>query len=458
MNAEKVGGDSSTLWAAEGVVQLEGEGSQPVSSGTVSVEDDAGTQGSDSSRLSLAPGTVVDGTYRVLREIGRGAMGVVVRAHDERLDRDVAIKLIRAEYAAAGFRTLFEQEARAMAHVKHPNVVPIFSFGEHCSIPYFVMEFIEGRTLEDYIDEHGSRVDPDVAVRILSEVCLGVAAIHEADTLHRDIKPSNILLDANLHPSVTDFGVSVSGTASLARRKEIVGTPAYMAPEMTFPKPGAVLTPLADVYSLGCVAYELLTGSPPFAAVSGHELMMLHGTRPVPLPRSIRPDLPEAYEKIVMRALEKDPAVRTASAAALGRELLGVRSAASEPERILVAEDDASYRQLLCIELEREFPNARVDGVANGVAVFSALSEGPASVAILDLNMPGIDGIKVTELLRSSPDASPMPIIVLTGSGGPSEWRRLQSMGADRFLVKPVNMSDLTAAVRSSLRERAAKG
>jgi CheY-like chemotaxis protein len=212
------------------------------------------------------------------------------------------------------------------------------------------------------------------------------------------------------------------------------------------------------VYSLGCVAYELLTGEPPFAALSGHELMMLHGTRPVPAPRSIRPGLSEAYEKVLLRALEKDPAARTQSAEALRRDLLAAQGAASEPQRILVAEDDASYRELLRIELGREFPNARIDCVGNGMAVLSALSEGPASVAILDLKLPGIDGIKVTELLRSSPESSPMPIIVLTGSGGPAEWRRLQSIGADRFLVKPVNMGDLTAAVRNSLKERAAKG
>src|SRR5262249_3495616 len=224
------------------------------------------------------------------RELGRGAMGLVVRAHDERLDRDVAIKLIRADLAAPGFRALFEQEARAMARVKHHNVVPIFVYGEHCSIPYFVMEFVEGRTLEDFIDDEEGMTKLDVAVGILTEVCLGVSAIHRADTLHRDLKPSNILLDATLRPSVTDFGVAVSAHADLLRRTEIVGTPAYMAPEVTFPKGGSGPTPLADVYSLGCIAYELITGEPPYAATSGTELMMLHAKRPVPLPASVRRD------------------------------------------------------------------------------------------------------------------------------------------------------------------------
>lgn len=400
-------------------------------------------------------GSLIDGKYRVEGELGRGAMGVVVRARDESLGRQVALKLVRAELMTEGFLDRFRQEARAMARVNHVNVVQIYASGEHQTVPYFAMELVSGRTLEEWLEEQGGLVELGVALRILNGICEGLSAIHAVDTLHRDIKPSNILLGADLHPRIADLGVSTIYQAGRLSQPEIVGTPAYMAPEVGFPVPGQVTTPRADIYSLGCLAYELLTGESPFVAEADQECLFQHATAPVRPPSSVRPDLPTAFDAVLLRALAKDAEERTPTVEEFRRDLRLASGDVAEPVRILVAEDDRAFRELLEEHLRREFPDAEVTCTPNGLAALQALEERPASVAILDLNMPGLDGFEVTRRLRASERASTMPIIVLSGFGGPAEWRKLSSIGADRFLVKPVSLDDLVTSVRHSLRERA---
>jgi serine/threonine protein kinase len=399
-------------------------------------------------------GELVDGKFRVVRELGRGAMGVVVLADDEALDRKVALKLVRADLGAPGFRDRFLEEARAMARVNHANVVQIYASGEHETLPYFVMEFVSGSTLEEWLEQRDGSVEVSLAVRILVEICVGVSAIHAADTLHRDIKPSNILLDSDLHPRIADLGVSMTYETGRTSRAEVVGTPAYMAPEVAFPMPGQTSTPRADVYSLACVAYQLLTGQPPFTAENEQQWFLKHATAPVVPPSTIRPDLPLAFDAVLLRALEKDPEARTPTIETFRHELLLANGDLVEPVCILVAEDDDDFRELLKEHLQSEFSEAEVVCVPNGLAALQALASRSVSVVILDLNMPNLDGFEVTRRLRAQQNAETIPIIVLTGSGGPAEWRRLASIGADRFLVKPVSLDDLTASVRHSLRER----
>src|SRR5579859_4710422 len=166
--------------------------------------------GADSGeRPRLVPGTIIDGVYRVIGELGSGAMGIVFLAHDSTLDRLVAIKLVHDDLCDESIRRRFVAEARAMARVRHPNVLQIFSYGEDSGAPYFVMELVDGPTLADWMAQSAHPPPLDVAVKILEGVSEGVAAIHMADTLHRDLKPSNILLDTNLRPRVADLGLAL---------------------------------------------------------------------------------------------------------------------------------------------------------------------------------------------------------------------------------------------------------
>jgi eukaryotic-like serine/threonine-protein kinase len=405
----------------------------------------------------LGPGDWIGDVYRIDAALGRGAMGLVFSAVDEVLERRVAIKLIRSSAHPETFRQRFMLEARAMALVSHPNVLTIHAFGEHKQSPFIVMELVEGQTLERWLALRRSNLDLDTSLRILNQVCLGVSAIHAAGTLHRDVKPSNILLDRELRARVSDLGLAVrysDGTMI----KELVGTPGYIAPEVLFDRnESGSATPQSDLYSLACVAYELLTGQPPFAAGSPSALAVLHATAAVPPPSSVQSQLPKAFDDVLLRALNREPTQRMSSVELFRRALMEARSDSLEPTRILVAEDDPDFRALLQALLEQEFPAADVECVADGQSAVEAFDRHPASVVLLDLRMPKLDGMETTSLLRARDAARAVPIIIMTASGGAQEWALLSELGADRFLVKPVNLDDLVNTIRGSLRVRSSR-
>jgi len=402
-------------------------------------------------------GGIIGEQYEVTGELGGGAMGVVLSAIDRVLERRVAIKLIRSNLRAEDFRERFMLEARAMALVSHPNVVTIHAFGEHEGNPYMVMELVEGQSLDHWLVQYGPRPDLDAALRILNQVCLGVSAIHAAGTVHRDLKPSNILLDEQLRARVSDLGLAVQFRDG-ALIKELVGTPGYIAPEIQFDvSVDGGATPQSDVYSLGCLAFELLTGEPPYSASDDLGLAVLHATAPVPMASDVRRDLPHAFDQVLSQALAKDPKQRTQSVELFRRALLEARNDSLEPVRILVAEDDPDFRELLQLVLAQEFPGADIECVADGRQAVAAFDRRPASVMVLDLQMPEMDGVAVTALLRSRPQSQQVPIIVLSASGGSKDWQLLSSLGADRFLVKPVNLDDVISTIRRATRERSSR-
>lgn len=398
------------------------------------------------------PGDWIADTYRIESELGGGSMGVVFSALDKALERKVAIKLIRAGARFEDFKKRFLLEARAMALISHPNVLTIYAFGEHESNPFIVMELVHGETLETWLEAEGGKAELDAVLRILDQVCLGVSAIHAAGRVHRDLKPSNVLLDHQLRARVSDFGLAVrSLDGALAR--EVVGTPGYIAPEILFGKSGGA-TAQSDLYSLACIAYEMLTGKQPFSADDSAVLAVLHATSAVPRPSSLRPALPKAFDDVLLGALAKDPEQRTHGVELFRRALIEARNDSLEPVRILVAEDDRDFLEILELVLRHEFPGADIECVGDGRSAIEAFDRQPASVVVLDLDMPRFDGMAVTAMLRARASADMVPIIVVTASGGPKEWRLLTELGADRFLVKPVNLDDLVSTIRRAARER----
>jgi len=398
-------------------------------------------------------GTWIGDVYRIEAELGSGAMGVVLSAVDRVLERRVAIKVIRSHLQAENFRARFMLEARAMALVSHPNVVTIHAFGEHEGSPFMVMELVEGETLDQWIAESRPYPDVDQALRILDQICRGVSAIHAAGTLHRDLKPSNILLDDQLRARVSDLGLAVQFRDG-ELLKELVGTPGYIAPEIQFETTAdGGATPQSDLYSLACMAFEMLTGEPPYSASDDLGLAVLHLTAAIPRASDVRRDLPAAYDEVFERALAKDPKQRLQNVELLRRALLEARNDSVEPVRILVAEDDGDFRELLELVLSREFPGADIECVADGRLAVAAFDRKAASVVVLDLQMPEMDGMAVTALLRAR-RSERTPIIVLSAAGGPKEWQMLASLGADRFLLKPISLDDLVSTIRRAVRER----
>jgi serine/threonine-protein kinase len=403
-------------------------------------------------------GTLVDGAYRLLSPLGQGGMGVVLLARDEILDRDVALKLIRPELLGSGLRDRFLTEARAMARVNHPNVLQIHAFGQHQRTPYIVMELVRGQTVEAWLLKTkvaGVLPDIDASLRILERTCLGVQAIHDAHTVHRDLKPSNILLDANLRVRVADLGLANLVRAQSAGKREVVGTPSYMAPEVALDQDVPPdLVARADVYSLACIAYEMFTGRVPFKGPTVVATFIEHALTTAVAPSELRPDLNPQMDAVILRALAKDPAARTPSAEAFRRELVAAREGTREPVRILLAEDNREFRELLEMALSEEFPLAEIEAVADGAQALAAFDARRHSAVIIDLRMPCLDGLELTGLLRARDTASKVPIIVLTSEGGADEWKRLSAMGADGFLVKPVNLVDVVTLLRRALGDR----
>lgn len=261
------------------------------------------------------------GDYELRQELGRGGMGVVYRAWQGSLSREVAVKMIlRGQLATQLDRERFEAEAQAAAKLDHPGIVPVYEVGENDLRPYFSMKFVRGTTLGQRLI--AGPLPPREAARMLAAVARAIHFAHMRGVLHRDLKPSNILLDENGEPHVTDFGLAkqLTGSESVTKSGMMLGTPAYMAPEQAAGVRGQV-GPRSDVYSLGVILYHMLTGRPPFQAASPAEMVLLVLEQdPVP-PRMLNPKADRDLEMICLRCLQKPQDLRYASAAALADDL-----------------------------------------------------------------------------------------------------------------------------------------
>ncbi|MCB9625207.1 MAG: protein kinase [Sandaracinus sp.] len=402
-------------------------------------------------------GTVLDGMYRVDRVIGRGGMGVVLLATDQRLEREVAIKVIAPDRVnSTKAQESFLGEARAMASVRHENVVQLYAYGQFEGLPYFVMEYVPGTDLGTWIDERTMRgVSPSVdeTLGILDQVCRGLAAIHERGVVHADVKPGNVLLGPAFRVAVTDFGLF----RALGERDQselVVGTPAYIAPEVVYSR-APVFDPRADVYAVGVIAYEMLTGRMPLPIEDVPSLFDVHMKRvPIIPPSEVRPELPSALDAVVLRALERDVTKRFATPDELRRAFFRARSELGKralASRILVVDDDDDARALVSESLRIAFPKAEVTEAHDGAEALAQLERQGAGLIVLDLDLPGMNGVELTAAVRGIPHLEKVPILVVTGHGGSADWRLLQKFGADGFLVKPIDAYTLIALARRAL-------
>ncbi len=266
------------------------------------------------------------GDYEVLEEIARGGMGVVFKARHKDLKRLVALKMILSgSMATAEERQRFRREAELAANLDHPNIVPIFEVSEFQGCPYFSMKLVEGESLARQIStrkKQKATYDPEEAARLMATLARALEYAHERGFLHCDLKPSNILLDHDWRPHVTDFGLAkrTNEDSLLSVSGAILGTPSYMAPEQAS---GArrELSPMTDVYGLGAIFYELLTGEPPFRSRTVMETVVQVQERDPDPPRELWPDVPKELETICLKCLEKSPQDRYPTAGALAREL-----------------------------------------------------------------------------------------------------------------------------------------
>ena len=248
------------------------------------------------------------GRYYLSERLGEGGMAVVYKAYDTRLERDVAIKIIRSEAFPADemdqVLKRFEREAKSLAKLSHPNIIKVYDYGEHEGSPYLVMEYFPSGTLKKLFD---GLVQWQDAVQLLLPVAHGLAYAHGRGILHRDIKPANILISDSGEPMLSDFGIAkLFGDEQISRLTEsgaAIGTPEYMAPEQWT----GTTSPKSDLYSLGIVLYEMITGRKPYIADTPAAIMLKQATAPLPSPRKFVDDLPQALESILIKALAKEP-------------------------------------------------------------------------------------------------------------------------------------------------------
>src|SRR5712664_451611 len=303
----------------------------------------------------FTPGQIIADRYRVVALAGRGGMGEVYRAEDLKLSQIVAIKFLPASLSHdAQALARFHSEVRIARQVSHPNVCRVFDIGDADGVPFLTMEYVDGEDLASLVRRIG-RLSSDKAIEIARQVCAGLAAAHDRGVIHRDLKPAKLMLDSTGKIRITDFGLAAIA-ASLDATDVKAGTPAYMAPEQL---EGKEVTARSDLYSLGLVLYEILTGKRAFNATTLPELMTQRESSAPASPSSLVRDLDPVVERVILSCLEHDPAQRPASAlqvaAALpGGDPLAAALAAGEtpsPEMVAAAGETEGMRPILALTL-----------------------------------------------------------------------------------------------------------
>lgn len=273
----------------------------------------------------MLPDQVVAGRYRLIERIGSGGMADVWRAHDTELGRDVALKVLHENFARdTEFVERFRREASAAAGLQHPNVVNVFDRGEWEGTYFIAMELVDGSSLRDLINRG---LDPPEAVEVARQVLSAASFAHMKGIVHRDLKPMNVLIDREGRIRVTDFGIARAGSSEITRTGSVMGTPQYISPEQA---QGMEVTAAADIYSVGIILFEMLTGRVPFEGDNTVAIAMKQVAEEPPAPSSINPNVSPALDAVVLRALAKDPAQRFASAQEM---IAALDSAEADPEK-----------------------------------------------------------------------------------------------------------------------------
>jgi serine/threonine protein kinase len=263
---------------------------------------------------TIQPGQML-GPYRIISQVGRGGMATVYKAYQPSVDRYVAIKVLPSQLAESKeFTTRFQQEARIIARLEHPHILPVFDYGESEGVSYFVMRYMDAGTLKEKMIEGRPLPLHDID-RLFTQLAEALSYAHSRGIIHRDLKPANVLIDSHGNVFLTDFGIAKlleSASPRLTQTDAIMGTPAYISPEQA---QGHPVDQRSDIYSLGIILYEMVTGSVPFTAETPLAVLFKHISDPLPPPSLVKPDIPPVIEQVLLKALAKEPRDRFATAA-----------------------------------------------------------------------------------------------------------------------------------------------
>ncbi len=407
-------------------------------------------------------GDLLDGRYSVVRLVGEGAMGRVLAARDVHLERTVAVKVLRA-HAGPRSRRMFEREARALASVNHPGVPTIFSFGVHHAHPFFTMELVAGESLSQIIGMHamhGAVIPLHRGLSLFDRIASALSAAHAAGVLHRDVKPENVLIEGETgRPVLVDFGIA----AELGGGAETVGTPAFMAPEIWLNAPPTIAS---DVYALGCLAFELLTGQPAFDEIELPRLAQRHQGEERPRPSDFAPQL-RHLDSVIERALAVRPEDRFQTCAAMRAAFNLAASEERAPSssilppsdalRVLVIDDDPVFGRIARRAAKVAFADSKVD-ITRAKDAEEGLREAQRwmpQLLLLDYNMPGLNGAEMLSRVRAMPGGEAVSVIVMSGEIDEEQRWRFSSLGVRDYVEKP---TDFDRFVRTIVRKGQARG
>ena len=397
--------------------------------------------------------------------LGSGGMGLVFKGLHLRLSIPVAVKVMLSP--AQGSQTPLLDEARASAHVNHPNVVRVYDLGKEGDLFYMVQEFVEGRTAKGLLDDAcaGRTLSEQSVLSLGCDVARGLAAIHAAGYLHRDVKPENIIISSKDGVAkLFDLGIAVRwGLTSPDGKGEdrgpsemVFGTPGYVSPEHLL---GLPLGPASDIFGLGVTLYELLTGRLAFTDSSTAALLTETTRQDLPDVRVARPDISPATARVVRRCVKLNPEERLADAGVLLTELTDALQALepaptgwarvpppAPPAQVVCVDDDTEVGGFLRETLEDAGFQARY--FSDPRCGLQAILAEPPDVVIVDLHMPGLTGFQVCAAIRAAPSVADLPVVFLTGDAETESAGIAVENGATDFLLKPVSPADLVARVK----------
>jgi predicted Ser/Thr protein kinase len=391
----------------------------------------------------MAPTRVLNGRYEVETTLGEGGMARVYRGTDRILGRTVAIKVLSRKYAGDdSFVTRFRREAQAAAGLNHPHVVSVFDTGDDEDQHYIVMEYVEGDTLADVLRREG-RLPPERATAIAADVATALEGAHEKGLVHRDVKPGNVMIDREGRVKVMDFGIArAAADDTLTQTGIVLGTASYLSPEQA---QGLPVDARSDIYSLGCVLYEMLAGRPPFVADTPVSIAYKHVHEDARPPSEVEPSVPAALDAVVLRALAKDPEERFETAAAF-REAIGAGAAGPEgmaTEPIAAGGDTA----ILPTAAPPEEPPPRRGRSWLPLALIGAAILALAGILALTLGGPESPAERRERRETSPPAEEPTAPAALTVE---------QALGVlDDVLTEAVNADQLTFDAAAKIGEKA---